>query len=180
MRVFTGVINALMGKEWQQYIDVSAPALPRSFLAVVLYIPLGLVVASAVVHYNDNTATPPYQTIAFTLALITLAFPLLAYILSMLFNKLDSFRPWVIVRNWTILLAIGVLAAISVLYLLGLLPFSLVYFTGFSLYLATLAIDVRLAWRIGGFDWIGAVFVGILISATTMMILSLGVSQSIG
>ncbi|PHS37906.1 MAG: hypothetical protein COA91_09070 [Robiginitomaculum sp.] len=180
MKLLTGVINALMGREWQDDIDVSAHALPRSFLAIALYVPLGLVVASAVVHYNDNTATPPYQTVAITLGLIGLAFPLIAYILCMLFNKTAGFRPWVIVRNWAIFFALAAVAAIAGLYLAGLVPFALVYFMGFGLYLGTLAIDIRLAWRIAGFDWIGAVFAGILISAATMMILSQGVNQSIG
>ncbi len=180
MKLFGGVINALTGREWQDTIDVSASALPRSFLAIAAYIPLGLVVASAVVHYNDNTATPPYQTVAFTLALIGLAFPLIAYILSMLFNKTAHFRAWVIVRNWAIFFVLAALAVVAGLYLVGLLPFAVVYFMGFGLYLGTLAIDIRLAWRIGGFDWIGAVFAGILISTATMMILSQGVNQSIG
>ncbi|MBL4853515.1 MAG: hypothetical protein JKY25_04665 [Robiginitomaculum sp.] len=180
MKIFTGVINALTGRDWQDDIDVSAPALPRSFLAVAAYIPLGLVVALAVVRYNDNTATPPYQTVALTLTLIGLAFPLIAYILCMLFDKMAAFRPWVIIRNWTILFALIGVAATAGLYLIGLIPFALVYFMGFSLYLGTLAIDIRLASRIAGFDWIGAVFTGILISTATMMILSLGVTQSIG
>ena len=181
--IIPGAINALLGipvdKPWRDEFDLSAQALPRSFIAVMLYIPIGLIVASSLIKYNDNTSHVPYTSIFVILLMISLAFPLIAYVLSMTFDKLDNFRPWVIVRNWTMLLVISLIAFVFALYLIGLLPFFIAYIFGLGLYLATLVIDIRLAWHIAGFDWIGAVFAGILISVTTMMVLLMGISQAI-
>ncbi|MCF6219884.1 MAG: hypothetical protein L3J65_02115 [Robiginitomaculum sp.] len=179
VRIFNGVVNALNGKPWEDGFDLSPRGLPRSFIAVAAYIPLGLIAARAAVKYNDNTASMPYGPIVITLGLIALTFPLIAYVLCMLFDKMDRFRPWVIVRNWTFLFAYALIAASLGLYLLGMLPFFPAYVVALTLYICTLAIDVRLAWRIAGFDWMGAVFAGILISAATMMVLSLVISQNI-
>ncbi len=180
MNIFRGVKNALLGKAWEQDFDLSAAALPRSFIAVAAYIPLGFIAALAVVRYNDNTASVPYGSIAITLGLIALTFPLIAYLLCMVFDKMDKFRPWVIVRNWTLLIALALMAAVFALFLIGVLPFFVAYVIVLGIYLGTLAIDIRLAWRVAGFDWIGAVFAGILISAATMMVLSFVISQNIG
>jgi len=177
--MFIGAVNALRGKPWEDGFDLSAPALPRSFIAVAAYVPLGLVVARAAVQYNDNTNIIPYGPIAITLTLIALTFPLIAYVLCMVFDKMERFRPWVIVRNWTIMFALMLIAAVLGLYLVGLLPFFPAYVIALMIYIGTLAIDVRLAWRVAEFDWMGAVFAGILISAATMMVLSLVVSQYI-
>lgn len=181
--IFKGALNALLGKPpnniWEDSFDLSARALPRSFIAVAAYIPLGIVAAKAAVKYNDNTASIPYWPIIITLGLIALTFPLIAYILCMVFDKMDRFRPWVIVRNWTILFALALIAAALGLYLVGVLPFFPAYVLALILYIGTLAIDVRLAWRVAEFDWMGAVFAGILISAATMMVLLLVISQNI-
>ncbi len=179
VRIFNGVVNALRDKPWEDGFDLSPRGLQRSFNAVAAYIPLGLVAARAAVKYNDNTASMPYGSIAMTLGLIALTFPLIAYVLCMLFDKMDRFRPWVIVRNWTNLFVYAMIAAALGLYLFGVLPFFPAYVLALTLYVGTLAIDVRLAWRIGGFDWIGAVFAGILISTATMMVLLLAISQNI-
>ena len=177
--MFIGAVNALRGRPWEDGFDLSAPALPKSFIAVAAYVPLGLVVARAAVQYNDNTNSIPYGPIAITLTLIALTFPLIAYVLCMVFDKMERFRPWVIVRNWTIMFALMLIAAVLGLYLVGLLPFFPAYVIALMIYIGTLAIDVRLAWRVAEFDWMGAVFAGILISAATMMVLSLVVSQYI-
>lgn len=177
LALFIGTLNALRGKPWEDEFDLSAAALPRSFIAVAAYIPLGLIAAKAAVKYNDNTSSLPYGPIIITLVLIALTFPLIAYVLCMVFNKMDRFRPWVIVRNWTILFALMFIAAVLGLYLVGVLTFFTAYVMALTLYVCTLAIDIRLAWRVAEFDWVGAVFAGILISAATMMVLSLIISQ---
>lgn len=184
MDILKGVKNVLLGGtqkngKWEQDFDLSAAALPRSFVAVAAYIPLGFVAALAVMRYNDNTASIPYGSIAITLGLIALTFPLIAYLLCMVFDKMDKFRPWVIVRNWAFFVALTLMAAGFALFLIGVLPFFVAYVIALGLYLATLAIDIRLAWRVAGFDWMGAIFAGILISAASMMVVSLVISQSI-
>ena len=170
-RVFKGAFAVLFSRDWEGYFDLTKPALPRSFIAVLLYIPLSFVVVRAAVHYNDNTAHIPYGAIMVILGLIVLAFPLIAYLLCMVFGKTEEFRPWVIVRNWTVLFVFVCAAFGFGLYLIGVLPFFVAYVIGLGMYLATLAIDIRLAWRVARFDIISAVFTGVLISSATMMIL---------
>jgi len=165
--------------EWRRGFDLSVRGFIRSFIAVALYIPLGFVVANSAVKFNDNTDKIPYGSIAITLMLIALVFPLIAYVLCMVFDKMEGFRPWVIVRNWSILIVLILISAVFGLYLIELLPFSAAYVAALLLYLGTLFIDIRLASRVAGFDWIGAVFAGILISTATMMVLLLGVSQNL-
>ena len=58
-----------------------------------------------------------------------------------------------------------------------LIPFSVAFFVGMAAYVATLAVDIRLAMRVADFDWMGAVFAGILISAASMMVLLLGLQE---
>jgi len=65
------------------------------------------------------------------------------------------------------------------LYLVGLLPFSVAYMIGLAFYLGTLAMDIRLAVRVADFDWVGGVFAAVLINATSMMVLYLGMVQAL-
>lgn len=175
--IFNGVIKALGEQEWEQEFDLSRKGLTRSFIAIALYIPLSFIVARAAVEYNDVVGNVPYPSIALILILISLTFPLIAYILCSVFDKQESFRPWVITRNWSILFAWIVIAAPFALYLIGLSPFSVAFFIGMTAYVCTLGIDVRLASRVAGFDWTGAVFAGIVISAASMMVLLFGLQQ---
>jgi len=177
--ILQGVINALGNEDWESEFDLSPKALPRSFFAVALYIPLSFVAARAAVKYNDVVGHVPYLSIAIILILISLTFPLVAYILCSVFDKQESFRAWVIVRHWAILFAWIIVALPFGIYLIGLIPFSVAFFLGMMAYLGTLAIDIRLASRVAGFDWMGAVFAGILISASSMMVLLLGMQQII-
>lgn len=177
--ILQGVINALGNEDWESEFDLTPKALPRSFFAVALYIPLSFVAARATVKYNDVVGHVPYMSIAIILILISLTFPLVAYILCSVFDKQESFRSWVIVRHWAILFAWFIVALPFGVYLIGLIPFSVAFFLGMMAYLGTLAIDIRLAARVAEFDWMGSVFTGILISASSMMVLFLGMQQII-
>jgi len=177
--IFNGVIKALYMGDWESEFDLSRNGLPTSFLAVLLYIPIGFVVAQAAVKYNDVAGHVPYKSIALILVMIALTFPLIAYLLCMVFDKQDRFRAWVIVRNWALLFALLIIAFVFGLYLIGLLPFGVAFILGQSAYIGTLAVDVRLATRVADFDWVGAIFTGVLISITSMMVLMLGLQQAV-
>ncbi len=178
--IINGIFKALKGEtNWRDELDLSAPALPRSFLAIVLCIPLYMIIITAVVKYNDNPGIVPFLQINIVLGLMGLSFSCIAYVLCLAFNKQVEFRPWVIVRNWSFLGIIAMIAAGFGLFLLGLLPFSIAYIIGLALYLGTLALDIALATHIAKFDWAGAVFSAILISMTSIMILYLGLMQAL-
>jgi hypothetical protein len=172
-----GVLNVLKNENWVDEFDLTPAALPRSFVALILYIPLYLMCAKAAVKYNDVVGNVPFVSILIILVLMSLAFPLIAYLLCAVFDKQGNFRPWVIVRNWTLLFVNAGMATGFGLYLIGIMPFSIAYMIGLAFYLGTLAIDIRLAMRVAAFDWMGAVFASILINVTSMMVLFLGLTQ---
>ncbi|MEE9273093.1 MAG: hypothetical protein V3U57_07505 [Robiginitomaculum sp.] len=170
--IITGVKKVLLGEPgWEYHFDLTKTGFLHSFLAVILYIPLSFIIARAAVKYNDVLEHIPYSKITLVLLFIALSFPLIAYILVSIFDKQATLCSWIIVRHWTILFALAVIAAGFSLYLIGLLPFSVAFFIGMSCYIGTLAIDVFLTRHVANFDWIGAVFSGVLISATNIMIL---------
>ena len=175
--IFNGVINVLAGRPWEDDFDLTPKALPRSFVAIFAYIPCCFIVAAAAAKYNDARGHVPYSSIALILLLVSLSFPFIAYVLCSLFEKPQFYRPWVIVRNWAMLSAWMVIGIAFGLYLLGIFPFSVAFFVGMTTYLGTLAMDVRLAGRIAEFDWAGAVFAGVLISVSSMMVLLVGLTQ---
>ncbi|PHR93716.1 MAG: hypothetical protein COA69_03540 [Robiginitomaculum sp.] len=178
--IFSGILKALKGEDdWQDEFDLTARALPRSFGAIFLCIPLFMLITKAVVKYNDNSGEAPYLAIGLVLGFMALSFPVVAYILCLVFDRVSVFRPWVIVRNWAFLCVMVLIAMAFGLYLLGLLPFSFAYVIGLALYLGTLALDIRLASRVAGFDWMGSVFTAILINMTSMMVLYLGLVQAL-
>ena len=125
--IFDGVLKVLKGDAWESEFDLSPKGLPRSFIAVALYIPLSFVIARAAVKYNAVEGYVPYPEIALILVLIAMTFPLIAYTLCSIFNKLENFRPWVITRNWSVLFVMAAMAAAFGLYVIGLLPFSVAF-----------------------------------------------------
>lgn len=177
--ILNGVIKALGKGNWQKEFNLGPNGLPISFFAVLAYLPFYFICVKAAVKYNAVEGHVPFLAIAMILTLMSLSFPLIAYIFTMLFDRLSVFRPWVIVRNWTMLFVVMAMSLGFGLYLINLAPFSLAYIFGLFLYLATLVVDIRLALRVGEFDWGLAVFAAILINLTAMMILMMGLTQTL-
>lgn len=165
------------GLPLDQIIGLTVQKFRLSFAALLLCIPMFVLITKAVVKYNDNSTKAPYIDVIMVLALMSLSYPLIAYFLTMVFDKQASFKPWVTVRNWAFVWIVGLISAGFGLYLVGLLPFSFAYIFGLGLYLGTLALDIRLAHVLAGFDWAGSVFCAILISVTAIMVLLLGLTQ---
>ena len=178
--IIRGVIAALGNRDWAKEFNLSPRGFFTSFFAVFMYVPLSFVVARAAVKYNDVAGHVPYKAIGAILILVSLTFPVLAFLLCAIFDKRFAYQPWVIVRNWSVLFAWLIMATAFGLYLLGLAPFSVAFFVGMSSYLGTLAVDIRLAARVAGFDWVGAAFIGVLISVVSIYVLFTGFSQAIG
>jgi len=66
------------------------------------------------------------------------------------------------------------------LYMANILPFFVSIYIVFGIYLSTLLIDIRLAARIGGFEWGAAILTGCLITAMSLTVLMIGMSQFAG
>lgn len=177
--IISGVIKALGNSGWQQEFNLGPHGLPLSFIAVALYLPLCFVIAAAAIKHQTVSGHIPYGLITFLLSLIVLVFPVVAFILCRAFGKQEFFRAWVIVRNWAMLFVFLLMALVFGLYLVEFFPFEIAFFLGISAYLGTLAIDIRLAMRIAEFDWTGAVFTGVLINLSSMMLLYFGILQTL-
>jgi len=179
---FSGSLKALgRGEGWEQFFDLSRKGFSQSFIALLLTLPCYYVCALAVAKQRavvsaEPVAAVPLLPFAIIFALYALTFSVSAYLLSLVFDKQDRFRPWVIVRHWTVFFAVLLAAMCMGLTLLGL-PFEIGMFAAFVLYMSTLVIDIRYAQKIAGFEWGAAVLAGCIITAMGFTILLTGVNQ---
>jgi len=190
----SGVIKALTdfkseGQDtWPPFFDLTRRGFKQSFIALGLtlccyYIcGLGMQNERALRQSADAAQDLAPQSIPlavfFILALLyALAFVGCAYILSMVFDKQDRFRPWVIVRHWAVFFAALFVASLFALYLYAGLPFHIVNMSALLIYLSVLAIDIRLAQKIAGFDWGGAILTGCVIHGMSLTIIVAGAAN---
>lgn len=179
---FKGVIKALKGApDWAGHFDLSRRGFQLSFLALFISIPFYHLCAVAVQarrsELTGEAAGLPANAFLLILLLYGLMFPLCAYILALVFDRQDRFKSWVIVRHWAFFFAVGAAGLLFGLNLLGVLPFGPVNYIAFAIYLGTLLIDIRLAQKIAGFDWGAAILTACIITAMSLMMLLVGVSQ---
>lgn len=167
---------------WERYFDLSRKGLKTSFVVLAFSLaPLWMVVYGVQSERADlleqNLVLPNLVAYILIVGIWLFSFPALAYLMSMLFEKMDRFRPWTITRNWTVFgfsLLTG-LAFVSVE--VGLLPFTLANGILFAAYLGLLAADIRLAQKVAGFNWGAAVLIGCVIVAVGMTFVQLAISR---
>jgi len=181
-RLWTGCLKALGSDDgWPDHFDLSRKGLQQSFVAVFLSLPFYYVCAAAVQAYTAQITEAPARLPAFAffivLLLYVMMFPLVAYILCLVFDRQDRFRPWVIVRHWTFFFTALISALIMGLSLAGIIPFKIAQLPVFALYLGTLVMDIRFAQKIAGLEWMAAIFTGCVITAMGMMMILMGVIQ---
>lgn len=183
-KLLSGCIGALGKSEnWEARFDLSKNGFKQSFLALFLSLPFYYVCAAAVQKQRiitlETGADLSLPTTAFVIILMVylLTFAVSAYVLCIIFDRLDRFRPWVIVRHWSVFFTAFLAALIMGLTYAGILPFKWAIYPVMLLYLASLAIDIRLAARIGGFEWGAAVLTSCLITVMGLAVLLIGISQ---
>ena len=183
-RLLSGCVKALgNAQDWSDYFDLSRQGFRLSFLALILSVPCYYICALAVqtANANVNGAERALPTAGFfmILAIYALMFVLVAYILSLTFDRTDRFRAWAIVRHWSVFFASFLAACLYALTLVGILPFLLVSYLALAIYIGTLVIDIRLAQKIAGFEWGAAILTGCIITAMGLSVLMTGVAQFI-
>jgi len=184
---FQGCLKALgPAQDWPNYFNLDRAGLKQSFIALALTLPCfylcGIAAQTEISKITDRadiTIIPPLAFIILS-TLYALTFAFSAYILTMFFDKQDRFRPWVIVRHWTIFFAVLIVAAFYGLYLLSIIPYALATFVAFVFYLGTLAIDARLAQKIVGFPWGTAILIACIITATGLSVFLIGLMLVLG
>jgi len=105
------------------------------------------------------------------------SFPALAYLISMILEKMDRVRPWIITRNWTVFGFSLLAGATFGLFVLGILPFGLANGVLFAVYFGLLAADIRLAQKVAGFNWGSSILIGCVIVAVGMTFVQLAISR---
>lgn len=182
---FAGCVKVLRGdSDWAASFDLSRAGLKQSFLALLLSVPAYYVAALAIAtqraklsENGADTALISWPVFSIIVLLYSLSFSASAYLITMVFDRQDRFRPWVIVRHWTTFYMVLIVATAFGATLLGVLPFMVANGIAFALYLSTLAVDIRLASKIVGFEWAGAVYTACLIAAMGLCMVLMGVSQ---
>lgn len=186
-KLLTGCVKAIgRDGDWENYFDLSRKGLKTSFIALALSLPCYFVGATTVelarakLLQDDAAVSVPAAPFILITVLYVLTFVVVAYLLTMVFDRQDRFRPWVIVRHWSAFFLALIGAALFGLVLAGILPFPIAAYATLGLYLVQLVIDMRLARKIVGFEWGGAMFTGCLITALGMLILLTGAAQFSG
>ena len=167
---------------WERYFDLSRKGLKVSFLILALSLaPLWMVVygvqseRAALLH--QNLALPNIVTFSLIVGIWLFSFPALAYLLSMIFEKMDRFRPWTITRNWAVFGLSSITGLAFGLVALGALPFALANGVLFAAYLGLLVVDIRLAQKVAGFNWGSAILIGCVIVAVGMTFVQLAINR---
>lgn len=187
---FSGCLKALgFDTDWPEYFDLSERGFRLSFLTIPLSLPFYYMCALAI-HKQQVTVleqTPNYEggtpelISPLLFVLISLAFgfsfSLIAFLLAGAFNKTSRFKSWAIVRHWSFFFVALIAAAFLGLTYFGIAPFSIILPLIFCLYLGTLAIDIRLAQKIGGFEWGGAILTGCIITALGLSVILMGLTR---
>lgn len=180
----TGSLRALgPSTEWPAAFDLSRRGFQHSFLALPLM--MGCIYVCALAVQTERAkmldaeaptaiALAPFLIIT---GLYAFTFSAVAYLIALVFDKQDRFRPWVIIRHWAVFFAALIAALGAALYLLGVLPFVFVNGLALVIYLGWLVIDIRLAQKIAEFDWGGAVLTGCIIHAMSLTVILTGAAQ---
>jgi len=185
-RYLSGSIKALgPSPGWEVYFDLSRRGFQKSFIALCLtMVCLYLCGAIIEIHRAAQQGVAVVRAIPaagfFLIAcLYLLSFSAIAYILVMIFDRQNRFRPWVILRHWIVFFASFTAALFFMASLYLALPYIIANLAAFILYLGLLGVDIRLASKIGDFDWGGAILTGCVIHAMGLMIILTGIAQFI-
>ncbi len=178
----TGCWRVLLSADGTQGFNLSRTGLLQSFTALALTVPGYYLCGLAIVTEHAKQTGEPAQIIpslvfAVIALLYSLTFSATIYIITRAFDKAERFAPWVIIRHWAVFFCVMGAAIFYGLYLLGIVPFIASSLVALVLYLATLAVDIRLAGKIGGFDFTAAVFTACIIFAMGLSVLLIGVVQ---
>ncbi len=182
---FKGCLAAIgQSRRWEDEFNLSRAGLQASFIAQFFTLPAIYYIASVATKARAEALGQPVPNInGWAIVIIGLiylmSFSAVAYILTMVFDKQDRLRPWVIIRHWFVFFMSWVGAGGFALYVIDMLPLAGAYGIVFAMYMGLLFVDIRLSQRIVGYDLGGAVLAACLIAITGLSVLSASVSQLI-
>lgn len=167
---------------WENYFDLSRGGQKISFIVLTLSLmPLWLVVYGVQSERARLTETdlslPGVVPFILIVGLWLFSFPALAYLIGMIFEKMDRVKMWTITRNWTVF-GLALLTGLAFgLVIVGVLPFIVANGVLFAVYFGLLAADIRLAQKVAGFNWGTAILIGCVIVAVGLTFVQLSISR---
>lgn len=183
LKSFLGLF-AVIGNwpNWESYFDLSRKGFKRSFAVLILALPAYYIFISAIYEQgarlqNIERGAVPLGAFIIITSVFLLSFSVGAYLITMVADKQDRFRPWVITRHWAVFFLAWVVALFFGLNTLGFIPFNLAYGIAFAAYMGLLAIDIRLLYKVAQFRLGSAILLGCLIIATSLTLVQLGLEQ---
>lgn len=167
---------------WEQYFDLSRKGLKLSFGVLALSLaPLWFIViavqAERAQALETDVSEPSVLLYILTVGLWLFSFPAMAYLIAMIFEKLDRLRPWIITRNWAVFSLALVTGASFGLVGLGVLPIVIAYGVALAAYLGLLGVDIRLIQKVVGFNWIPAIMLACVIVAVGLTFVLLAINN---
>lgn len=186
MSVWTSFLGifAVLGSwpNWERFFDLSRKGQKVSFVVLALSLaPLWVVTYGVISEreqiLKEDLLLPGLVPYILIVGVWLFSFPALAYLISMIFEKMDRVRPWTITRNWVVFGFSLLVGAIFGLVLIGFMPFMIANGVLFAAYLGLLAADIRLAQKVAGFGWGAAILIGCVIVAVGMTFIQLAISR---
>lgn len=167
---------------WERYFDLSRKGLKASFAVLALSAaPLWLIVygtqAERARSLEEAIVLPGILPFILIVGIWLFSFPMLAYLIGMILEKMDRVRPWIVTRNWAVFGFSILTGAVFGLTALGLLPFVAANGVLFAAYLGLLAADIRIAQKVAGFNWGTAILIGCVIVAVSLTFVQLTISR---
>lgn len=188
-RGIRGVI-ALMSRapadDFPKFFGAPKPAFQNSLAAIGGSVLLIMIAARAIIMLrhkiiDDPSATThvPALQIGMTAFFYLLAFTLIAFMLSVIFDRREAFLRWTAVRHWLVFFALVPLTLLLVLAKVGVLPIMLANAALFIVFIGCLFADIRLAYKLGEMGIISAIFAACMVHAMGLSIILTAVVQMI-
>jgi len=181
-KIFLGLF-AVIGNwpNWESYFDLSRKGLKTSCAVLALSLaPLWMVVygiqSERARALEQDIILPNILPYILIVGLWLFSFPVLAYPMGMILEKMDRIRAWTITRNWSVFGLALLSGAAFGLNGLGVLPFMWANGVLFAAYFGLLAADIRLAQKVAGFNWGIAILIGCLIVAVGLTFVQLAIT----
>ena len=167
---------------WERYFDLSRKGQKVSFIVLALsLLPLWMVAygiqIERVLRTGMDAPLPGLVPFILIVGLWLITFPGLAYLIGMIFEKMDRVRAWTITRNWTVFGLSLLVGGAFGLVALGILPFIVANGVLFAAYFGLLAADIRLAQKVAGFRWGTAVLIACGVVAVGLTFVLLAISR---
>ena len=127
--------------DWEWEFDVSMRGIWRSFLAVVIALPLVVIAILSLWHQNGSVQVTPYLL---SFAASWVVFPLTAALAVRVLNVPGRFAHWVVLHNWGVIYLYAIIAFMALLRVAGIANAEV---AGFLVYLY-LPVRILVHWRI--------------------------------